>query len=149
MQKTFRAVTRRALLGRPCRFGRQDRSARSESLVEVEGIAMSKALNMIHDIFVNFASESPRFLLLNNATQQEKNLQLDAYRMGSKSAKAVARRCPQIESFFLILFLFGAAPWLRGGSATASDEAAAGQAAFLLSLCRAQAPLSTMHGVLM
>jgi len=52
---------------------------------------MDAALRKVHSVFVKHASASPRFI----------SLQLQSYRMGSRSARVVAQRARSAEAFFL------------------------------------------------
>ena len=102
-------------------------------LEEIERERMAKALRKIHDVFVRNAGESPRMMLIANASHAEADLQRDVYRRGSRSHVAVARRGAQIEAFFLDMKVFGwdpsrltvfqVATWIRsrlnGGTKTA------------------------------
>ena len=59
------------------------------------------AKKCVHAVFAKYAQASPRFTALSGASQLELDLQLDVYRLSSRSHKVVRRRAKMAEAFFL------------------------------------------------
>ena len=85
---------------------------------------MEVAKQLIHKVFVKYASDSPRFTELTDATPLELSLQMDVYRLGSRAHRVVRRRASMAEGFFEDLCGLGwcysqlkpfqVAAWVRG-----------------------------------
>ena len=96
------------------------------SLESREAALMERAKIAINDIFVEFASGSPRFLALalNGGSALLWDMQRDTYRLRSRSHRVVARRAIPIRNFFLDMRAYGwdwmaltpfmVAAWVRG-----------------------------------
>ena len=85
---------------------------------------MAKAKHEVHLIFAKYAPMTPRFIMLRTAGELGVDLQMDTYRMKSRSSRVVARRAKMAENFFLDLIVlkwdilcldeFMIASWARG-----------------------------------
>jgi hypothetical protein len=94
------------------------------SLALIEKNRMAKAKADVHKVFVKHASGTPRFLKLREAGDLGLNLQMDTYRLKSRSSKVVSRRAKMAENFSLDLLVlewdilaldeFQIASWARG-----------------------------------
>ena len=94
------------------------------SLATIEKNRMAKAKDAVHKVFVKHASMTPRFVMLREAGDLAVDLQLDTYRLKSRSSRVVARRARMAEHFFLDLLTlkwdifnlteFMVASWARG-----------------------------------
>ena len=105
------------------------RKAGPKSSVEKAKSDMEAALRKVHAVFVDHAQDSPRFLELRQGPEIMKDMQLQSYRMGSRSARVVAQRARTAEMFFLDFRVFGwqvasatpfqVATWVRSRAADA------------------------------
>ena len=120
--KAVTAFTARSLFGR--RPQASTRIKVVKSIIDKDNIIIEKALRRIHGIFETFAASSPRIsYLMSVGTSAELEMQLDIYKLKSKSATVIKRRGAQLEAFFLEIQSFGwecgtllpfqAATWVR------------------------------------
>jgi len=93
--------TSRNLLGKRGKQASPDVAKMSLSAIEKERVVKAKA--EVHKVFVKFAQTTPRFVRLQHAGALGLDLQMDTYRLKSKSSKVVARRARMAENFFLDL----------------------------------------------
>jgi hypothetical protein len=77
------------------------------SLSSIEKGRMITAKAEVHKVFVKYAQTTPRFTRLQHAGDLGLDLQLDTYRLKSRSSKVVARRARMAENFFLDLQALG------------------------------------------
>ena len=111
--------------------------AKAKSVAATKELRMNSALEKVHAVFSTYASESPRFVGLRNPAKGVLEMQMEAYRMGSRSHVVVAQRAREATSFFLDMAALGLNPanvtpfqvatWVRGrildGQKTAAKRA--------------------------
>ena len=95
-----------------------------KNLKDRENELMNVAKELIHTVFVENASDTPRFLSLRTASALEWEMQKDTYRLGSRSHRVVRRRANMISGFFADMTSYGwdfksltpfrVAAWARG-----------------------------------
>ena len=117
------SFARRTLLGRTSKRHPKVSMARG-SLEEIEHDKMKEAVERTHEVFAREAAETPRFQFLLSSPQLVTQMQMDVYRMGSKSYKVVARNATLAEAFFADMKVckwkvtelnaFMVAAWVRG-----------------------------------
>ena len=95
-----------------CLLGRRPQSSTRiktvKTILEKETDVIDRSLKHIHGIFEKFATESPRMTyLISMGTSAELDMQLDIYKMKSRSATVIRRRGAQLEAFFLEIQSFG------------------------------------------
>ena len=100
------SFARRMLFGAKVR--RNKKKADAKSLEELKDVAMNKALSKIHETFGKYAQDSPRFRCLQQGLKVMVDMQLQSYRMGSRSPRVVAQRARAAEAFLLD---FSASGW--------------------------------------
>ena len=159
--KNFKEVTRKvctkSVMASCSRFtarnllGKKTKQAPLEvakmSLASIEKERMIRAKSEVHKVFVKYAQTTPRFVRLQHAGALGLDLQMDTYRLKSKSSKVVARRARMAENFFLDLqalewdilcideFMIGS--WARGRVQGGGASAAGHTREVLLLICAA------------
>ena len=96
----MRAFTRSACLGSGIKRARPPIST-SPTLQGLKGSEMKKAVNFLHSVFLEFAGGSPRMKAVAEGPEAMREMQLEVYRMGSKSHRVVAQRGRAARIFFL------------------------------------------------
>ena len=127
------SFTRRVIMGK--RVIRPAAPFKQGSVASKASSDMVKALAKVHSVFSRFATGSPRFRSLRLDSAPVLDMQLQSYRMGSRSARVVAQRARASEAFFLdcaslqfdieLLSPFQVATWVRSRSAEGTKSAAA------------------------
>jgi len=99
LKASMKSFTVRVALGRKVA---KPASALKHSSIACKAKAdMDGALKKVHMVFVTHASTSPRFMALDQDVAHVYDMQLQSYRMGSRSARVVAQRARSAETFFL------------------------------------------------
>ncbi len=129
--RAVRTYTMRLLSKRAAPAPRKHMKKTRLEIIEKE--AMSKAKEKIHGIFAREAGDTPRFQRLLGASPLMQDLQLDVYRLSSKSHRVVASRASLVSSFFKDLKTLGwsvkdmdkfmVAAWVRGKVKDAAKSA--------------------------
>jgi hypothetical protein len=135
---SFTSFTRRVAFGES-RKRRPAPEPRHVCAEDRERDLMVSAKQIVHEVFVECASGSPRFTSLQGTSSIVWDMQLDVYRLGSRSHKVVRRRASMARGFFIDvatykwdlgrLTPFEVAAWVRGrvSGGTPSAVAAARQ----------------------
>ena len=136
LRRAMTSFTKRVILGAGVKRTRP--ALRAKSLLTRRDKEMESALKKIHGVFATYAQESPRFMALLAGPSAMMDMQQQSYRMGSRSARVVAQRARDAESFFLDIEAFRwqvpsmspfqVATWVRSrcvaGKKTAASRAA-------------------------
>ena len=115
------SFTRRVILGKGKLGLRPPTSVRSLAAKVKDD--MQKALEKVHVVFLKYAASSPRFVALGDGATLLRDMQLQSYRMGSRSPRVVAQRARASEKFFAdcssmgfdlaVITPFQVATWVR------------------------------------
>ena len=134
---TLSFVRRNLFGGLPPSGHKRLRSRGAASSMDKREHDMAAALKKVHGVFMKFAFMAPRLVSIRNGHEDLLSMQLETYRMGSRSAAVVAQRARLAESFFLDVSSYGwvanrltpfqTATWVRsrmiGGLKTAASSA--------------------------
>ena len=101
----FCSFTRKVAFG--SRSAPRVRPLGSDSLEGRECLLMDEAKSVVAAVFVEHAQRTPRFIKLAGAPSLMWNMQLDIYRMGSRSHKVVRRKATMVSGFFADLNAYG------------------------------------------
>ena len=99
LKASMKSFTVRVALGR--KVAKPAGALKHNSLACKSKSDMDAALRKVHSVFVKHASTSPRFMTLDQDVAHVYDMQLQPYRMGSRSARVVAQRARSAEAFFL------------------------------------------------
>ena len=105
LSKSLRAASCGSLFRRkPCSAVKKEMVL---SLANKKNSDMRKALDKVMRVFSKYAASSPRLRSLVGAPSASEEMQRDVYRMRSRSARVVAQRARDAESFFLEISTVG------------------------------------------
>ena len=99
LKAAMTSFTSRVVLGR--KVVQPVAAPKHKSIACKAKLDMSNAMAKVHKVFTEHASLSPRFLALDQSVAHMHDMQLQSYRMGSRSARVVAQRARAAESFFM------------------------------------------------
>jgi len=99
LKSSMKSFTMRVALGR--KVAKPASSLKHTSLACKSKSDMEAALKKVHVVFLKYAEASPRFMTLEHDVDHVHDMQLQSYRMGSRSARVVAQRARSAEAFFL------------------------------------------------
>jgi len=126
------SFTRRVIMGK--RVVKPAAVLKPNSVASKASSDMINALSKVHSVFSRFATSSPRFRSLRLDSAPVLDMQLQSYRMGSRSARVVAQRARASDAFFMDcaalqfdvrhLSPFQVATWVRSRSADGTKSAA-------------------------